>query len=123
MLLVFKHMKILIVDDDTEYRQALQVLLEGSGNIVVTANDGELAVFAYGKEDGIDLVITDYSMPKKNGLAVISEIRQIQPQARIWLISNMMDDETKDLAIDLGAEKSIRKSDLSIELRRLRIVN
>jgi len=116
-------MKILIVDDDTEYRQALQVLLEGSGNIVVTANDGELAVFAYGKEDGIDLVITDYSMPKKNGLAVISEIRQIQPQARIWLISNMMDDETKDLAIDLGAEKSIRKSDLSIELRRLRIVN
>ena len=116
-------MKILIVDDDTEYRQALQDLLEGSGNVVITASDGELAMLAYKKEDGIDLVITDCNMPRKNGLAVIREIRKIQPRARLWLVSNMMDDETKDLAIDLGAEKSISKSDLSVELRRLRIIN
>ncbi len=114
-------MKILIADDDADYRQSLQEVLEGGGHTVITADDGEAAVLAYSKN--VALVITDYNMSKKNGLVVIQEIRKIEPKARIWLVSNAMDDETEDLAIKLGVEQAIWKADIRRELREWNIVN
>jgi CheY-like chemotaxis protein len=115
-------MKILIADDDAKYRQSLQEVLEGGGNTVIIADDGEAAVTAYSENKSVDLVITDYNMPKKNGLAVIQEIREIQPKARIWLVSNAMGDEIKSAAIEAGAEQSMWKADVRNELRQWNII-
>jgi DNA-binding response OmpR family regulator len=110
-------MKILIADDDVEYRQSLEEILAGRGHTIITADDGEAAILSYRENKKIDLVITDYNMPKENGLVVIQEIQEIEPKARIWLVSNAMNNEIKNLAIKLGADKAMQKTELEKELR------
>ena len=118
-----EHMKILIADDDAEYRKSLQEVLETSNHAVLAVDDGDAAIHAYQSNDGIDLVITDYNMPKKNGLAVIREIRVIQPRARVWLISNAMTNDIKKVAIEAGVEQAMWKTDIRGELRQWNIIN
>ena len=115
--------KILIADDDKGYREILREIFEDNGHTVIEAEDGEIAIAMYRKNADIDFVITDYSMPKKDGLAVVREIRRTRPQARIWLVSNAMDDEIKSWAIEAGAEQSISKMDTKSELRQWGIID
>jgi CheY-like chemotaxis protein len=110
-------MKILIAPDDAEYRKSLEEVLEGGGHTIITADDGAAAILSYRENNNIDLVITDYNMPKKNGLMVIQEIREIQPKVRIWLVSNAMNSEVKNLAIKLGADKAMQKTELEKYLK------
>jgi|ERR1035437_4582719 CheY-like chemotaxis protein len=110
-------MKILIADDDAEYRKSIEEVFEGGGHTTITADDGQAAILSYRKNKNIDLVITDYNMPKENGLAVILEIREIEPKARIWFVSNAMNNEVKNLALKLGADKAVQKSEFKKELR------
>ena len=62
-------------------------------------------------------------MPKKNGLAVIQEIRKIQPKARLWLVSSAMDDDMKKVAIQAGVEQALWKADIRKQLRQWNIIN
>jgi CheY-like chemotaxis protein len=116
-------MKILIVDDDADYRKSLQEVLETSNHNVLAVDSADAAILAYQQNDGINLVITDYNMPKKNGLVVIRAIRAIQPKARLWLVSSGVDDEMKKAAIELGAEQSIWKADIRKQLQQWNIIN
>jgi two-component system chemotaxis response regulator CheY len=115
-------MKILLADDDADYRQSLKEIPEDGGHVVTTAADGELAINTYRENTGVDFVVTDFNMPNKNGLAVIQEIRNIQPKARIWLVSNAMDDEIKGAALEAGAEQAIWKIEITTELRKWGII-
>ena len=112
-------MKILIADDDEDYRQTIRDILICSGHKVVEARDGQEAIMTYHKDNNFDLVITDFNMPNGTGLVVIEEIRAIQPEARIWLASNVMDDELENRAIKLGAEKAIWKMQINEVLLNL----
>lgn len=67
-------MKILITEDDTMQRTMLQILITKAGHEVVQATDGEEAWDILQKQD-ISLVITDWMMPKMNGLQLIRKIR------------------------------------------------
>ena len=115
-------MKILIVDDDEDFRQSLQEALETSNHNVLAVDSADEAVLAYRQSDDIDLVITDYNMPKKNGLTVISEIRKIQPKARVWLVSSAMNDEMKKAAIRAGVEQALWKADIRKQLQQWNII-
>jgi two-component system, OmpR family, response regulator ResD len=64
----------LVCDDDTSYRSVVRDILEGSGVRVVEARDGQEAMSVFMKED-IDLVVTDFLMPKVDGLQMIRNIR------------------------------------------------
>lgn len=67
-----KH-KILVVDDDVEFRIAVEKILKKEGYIVESASNGEEASLILDKKR-FDLVITDLSMPKKDGMALIEDI-------------------------------------------------
>ena len=66
--------KILLVDDDAEVVQAMKVVLENRGYVVVTASDGN-AGLAAAEQECPDLVVVDMMMPKKSGFLVLEKLK------------------------------------------------
>jgi two-component system response regulator SaeR len=77
--------KILLVDDSRDGRLVRRSLLEEQGHQVQTAHDGEEGLKLF-HDAHYDLVVTDYRMPRMNGVELIGRIRQTNPNARIILI-------------------------------------
>ena len=92
---------ILIVDDEEMDRVMERSMLDGLGHTFLFASDGDIAVSVYQKEE-VDLVITDLAMPELNGLRLIREIMEINPDARIIAVSGVSADQL-DLAENMGA--------------------
>ena len=61
---------VLIVEDESQYRQILKQKLEGEGFVVETANDGIEGLKALDK-DHVSLILLDLLMPNMNGINFI----------------------------------------------------
>ncbi len=94
---------ILIVDDSDYIKAITSTLLkrEGFTNIFV-ASDGISALEKF-KEINPDIVILDIMLPKMNGLDVLLEMRKLNPQAKIIVISSLATIENIQQAKNLGA--------------------
>jgi DNA-binding response OmpR family regulator len=66
--------KILVVDDDPDIREAISTVLEAHSYEVITAVDGEDGL-AKLKDERPDLLILDLIMPKMDGFSVLKELR------------------------------------------------
>ena len=66
--------KILVVDDDPDMREALQIILESAGYIVVMAEDGEQCLSKL-KEERPDMLILDLLMPRMDGFEVCKALK------------------------------------------------
>lgn len=77
---------ILLVDDDHAVRDALTIMLEAEGYQVAIAADGRQALDTY-RELQPDLVITDVIMPNESGIAVLAEIKRMNPAANVIVMS------------------------------------
>ncbi|NOY37439.1 MAG: response regulator [Chlorobi bacterium] len=78
--------RILIIEDDPDFREMLREMLERSGYKVSIAVDGSDGV-RRAEMDMFDLVITDIIMPEKEGLETILELRKRIPGCKIFAIS------------------------------------
>jgi CheY-like chemotaxis protein len=78
--------RILLVDDNKLGLIARKSLLEDLGYRITTALEGQEAFDRFGR-DKFDLVITDYKMPRMNGLELIAKIREHAGDVPIILIS------------------------------------
>jgi len=67
--------RILVVDDDPSIKGMVAIALQRVGYSVATANDGERGWEAICSEP-FDLLITDYSMPRLNGLELLKRLRR-----------------------------------------------
>jgi DNA-binding NtrC family response regulator len=102
---------ILVVDDDTNFRQMLCQTLERAGYRVVEAEDGNVALKACEVEVP-GLVITDILMPEKEGLETIQELRAKYPEVNIIAMSGggrISPDSYLPLAKSLGAVRTLQK--------------
>ena len=70
--------QILIVDDSESIREVLAFSIANAGYEVLVACDG-LDALKYFDGRTIDLLLTDYHMPKLNGLELILKVRQLEP--------------------------------------------
>lgn len=86
--------RILVVDNAQEVREAMAEWLEIQGHKVITTEDGESGLSLF-KQIRPDLVITDYEMPKMDGLEFSKQVRQIWPEAKIIICSGRGDLENK----------------------------
>ena len=104
--------RIMLVDDDDEFRSAIGTLLRKAGYDVDEAVDGEDAVRLY-HETPADLVITDIMMPRKDGLETIMELWRDFPDVRVIAISGGTADVPPELCLQyaevFGAIKTFRK--------------
>ena len=74
--------RILIIDDNDEFREMLHLKLEREGFEVSEASDGEIGLNMLEKQQ-VDLVITDIIMPNKEGIGTIIDLRAKYKELRI----------------------------------------
>jgi CheY-like chemotaxis protein len=102
------HLKILVVDDNANGLAARRSVLEELGHKITTAPSGAEAYVLF-QEQKFDLLVTDYKMPRMDGLELISRVRTLRPELPVILISGFAD----TLGLDeesTGADAVIQKS-------------
>ena len=103
-------MRILIAEDNAELRSLLAELLIRKGHEVVPTVDGEEAMRMYCTDEGkFDLIITDYQMPRKNGVVLIMEIRRCNPNQKVILVSGDPPQITNIIRDEVGEFPMLRK--------------
>ncbi len=114
--------KILVVDDDKNTRFFIREALELEGYEVFTARDGEEALEVYDREY-IDLVIVDIMMPKMDGYEFTKELRSVNKDLLILMISakQLPEDRKKGFkfGIDDYMSKPLDAEELLLRIKRL----
>ncbi|OAS83229.1 MULTISPECIES: response regulator [Metabacillus] len=101
--------RILIVDDAKFMRMTLSnILIKANHEVVGEAENGVEAIELFVKEKP-DLVTLDITMPEKNGIEALKEIKQDYPQAKIIMCSAMGQQKMVVEAIEAGAKDFIVK--------------
>lgn len=104
-----KRDKILIADDEADIRELLGDFLEGEGYECVVACDAFEALEKFKTMGDIDLVMSDIRMPGKTGLELLSEIKAVDPDVVVIMISAVKDIESAISAMSKGAYDYVAK--------------
>jgi len=111
---------ILLVDDNSMGLAARRSVLEELGHHVQTSGTATDALDLCGKQ-GFDVVVTDYKMPKMNGVEFIGRLRKLYPATSVILISGFTDTLGLDEATT-GADIVLQKSNNEVP-QLIRAVN
>ena len=84
------HGRILLVDDNVNGSNARKTVLEELGHKISVASSGADALEQFSQHK-FDLVVTDYKMPKMDGMELIRRLREQAPGILIVLVSGFVD--------------------------------
>ncbi len=101
--------KVLIVDDEADIRELLGDFLEGEGYNCSLASDAPEALDLFKSSPDIDLVMSDIRMPGKSGLDLLGEIKDIDSDVMVVMISAVKDIESAITAMSKGAYDYVAK--------------
>jgi two-component system, NarL family, invasion response regulator UvrY len=109
--------KILIVDDHAIVRDGLNHLLHAEQDMRVAGMAGDApGAIRFLSENQVDVIILDINMPGKSGLDLIKDIKQMQPSARILMLSMYPEDRFAMRAVIAGASGYLTKEMASEEI-------
>jgi len=100
--------KVLVAEDDMNIRMGLVDTLESEGYGVSQAKDGKIAMQLFDK-DCFDLVLLDVMMPEKSGYDVCRDIRAINEDVPIIMLTAKGEEIDKVVGLQLGADDYITK--------------
>jgi len=100
--------KILMVDDELQIVRVVRSYLEKAGFRVVTASNGQEALFVARQEEP-DLVVLDLQMPQLDGLEFTRRIRAEQPTLAIIMLTARVEEMDRILGLELGADDYVTK--------------
>lgn len=100
--------KVLVVDDSGLARRSLRQILEPAGYEVVEAEDGLIALERYSLERP-DIVLLDLVMKGMYGLEVLTKLRQLDPEARVLVVSADVQVSSQVLVAEAGAKGFVNK--------------
>ncbi len=100
--------KVLLVDDSGLARRSTRRVLEQAGYAVIEAEDGLAALERFAVEKP-DIVLLDLVMKGMYGLDVLTKLREINPAARIIVMSADIQTSSRDLVQAAGASGFINK--------------
>jgi two-component system response regulator (stage 0 sporulation protein F) len=102
--------KILVVDDEADFRQILKFWLESKGYAVVTADNGEDSLKKT-KEENPDLIFMDLRMPVMDGVEAIKRIREFNQEVPIIVISAFVEDPKVKEVLDYNISGEFYKGE------------
>jgi two-component system response regulator CpxR len=97
---------ILCVDDNEQSLSIRKIMLETRGYHVVTCTGGQEALECF-KKGGVDLVLTDLTMPGLDGSKLIDEIKSLSPQTPAILLSGKVKMYDRDTRADVFLPKGM----------------
>ncbi|HEX7417131.1 MAG TPA: response regulator transcription factor [Steroidobacteraceae bacterium] len=101
-------MRVLVVEDEAELREALKTQLTQAGFTVDTAADGEEGLFA-GGEYPLDVAIIDLGLPKLSGLELIRQLRAQKKSYPILVLTARDRWQDKVEGLQAGADDYVAK--------------
>jgi two-component system NtrC family response regulator len=115
-------LSILIVDDEKSQRELLGGSLQSHGHTITEAENGEKALAAV-LNGHFDLILLDFKMPGMNGMDVLKEVKRINPEIDVVIITAYGSVETAVEALKAGAidylTKPIDLDELDILVNRI----
>jgi two-component system response regulator HydG len=100
--------RVLVVDDEASARSGLEKLLQQEGYIVDVANDG-VAALAVAAESPPDVVVTDLKMPKMDGVALLTKLREQDRDLPVLVVTAFGDVGSAVSAMRAGAADYLTK--------------
>jgi two-component system, cell cycle sensor histidine kinase and response regulator CckA len=112
---------ILVVEDDRAIRELISKFLRQEGHVVIEASDGAIALEML-ETLKFDLVITDFVMPKLNGVKLVEQLHAVQPRMPIIFITGYLSAVSGKTLLEDVAEiltKPFQLKDLRSTIQRL----
>ena len=113
--------KILVIDDEKATLSMFRLFLDAYGYTVYTAENGTEGL-AISQKEKPEIVLTDIKMPGIDGLAILRQIKEIDPNAAVIVITGHGDPALAEQAIALDAvdfiNKPIKKQALDAALEK-----
>ncbi|MBN1262904.1 MAG: response regulator [Candidatus Pacebacteria bacterium] len=106
--------KLLLVEDDRFTRELYELLFKQQGYQVETASDGQ-AGFDLASRGGYDLILLDIMLPKKDGISLLFQLKQLSPpisNQKIVMLTVLNQDKFIKRAMRLGANGYLMKQAL-----------
>lgn len=110
-----KRTRILLADDDLPMLETLNVMLQSDFDVVDAVSDGRSLVEAAFKLHP-DVIVTDFSMPKMNGIEAVQTIRRVLPDIKFIFLTMHDGKVYRREARRAGAAAYVLKSALREEL-------
>ena len=104
---------ILVVEDDRSNRDLISKVLRQDGYQVLEACDGAIALEIL-QTLRCDLVITDFMMPKLNGIKFVEQLHTLKPRMPIILITGYLSALSGTSIVDKVAEVLAKPFDLNV---------
>lgn len=101
-------MRLLIIEDDSELREVLKSSLESEGFVVDVADNGETGSYM-ARTSTYNVILLDNILPKKNGLVVCREIKAVNKNVPILIMSVRHEESEKVAFLENGADDYLSK--------------
>jgi two-component system cell cycle sensor histidine kinase/response regulator CckA len=103
------HPTILIIESEEGIRKVIEEIFSTLGCKVYSAENGKEALDIFKQYGAFDLVILDIQIPIINGQTAFREIRNINPEQKILIVSGYVDLKDLDDLIKSGADGLLKK--------------
>ena len=112
--------KVLLVDDETDFLEAMSERMTARNMVVETATSA-LEAIEKTNSDSFDAIILDYQLPEMDGLNVLKEIKGRHPETRIILLTGFATVKKRAEAMKMGALDLLEKPvDLRVLSEKIR---
>jgi len=103
-----RRVRILIVDDDDLVRKATVRMLASPDRVIVQAADASAALAAF-RDEVFDAIVSDIRMPGLSGIDLLREVRKVDLDVPVVLMTGSPDVDTAAAAVELGAFRYLPK--------------
>jgi len=112
-----RSIRMLVVEDYAPFRFLVATMIRNAAGLKIVGDvaDGLLGVRAAVHLQP-DLITLDIQLPTLNGIEAARHIRRLSPHSRILFLTNEVDPDVLQAAMETGAEGFVHKSDLNDEL-------
>ena len=104
-----KNIKVLLIDDEDDFRQLMKFWLESKGYSVLAASNGADGIELV-KNDQPNIIFLDLRMPVMDGVATLKEIRTFDRDLPVIVISAFLDDPRAKEAMAFGISGVFNKA-------------
>jgi len=111
-------MRVLVVDDDWEFRDELATLLSDNGHSAAGVTSASMAINALEREE-FDVMFTDLKTGRRSGMDLLATARQRWPRLIVVMLTGNATVETAVQAMQLGAFDYLRKPIHPDQVRRV----